>query len=162
MTDNASRAKDEELRLELLQTIFKFKKLANSGLGMKLVDGKQDISLAEFMLLRAIEENDPSSSSNVGPTDIGRFLSVTKGAVSQMMSSLEHKGFISRTLPRENRRSTLVLLTPKGRELLGDEKSEFNMKLDALIAAMGHEDIEELIRIVEKLTKTLERPQFKG
>lgn len=36
------------------------------------------------------------------------------------------------------------------------------MKLDALIAAMGHEDIEELIRIVEKLTKTLERPQFKG
>ena len=59
-------------------------------------------------------------------------------------------------------RSTLVLLTPKGRELLGDEKSEFNMKLDALIAAMGHEDIEELIRIVEKLTKTLERPQFKG
>ena len=127
MTDNASRAKDEELRIELLQTIFKFKKLANSGLGMKLVDGKQDISLAEFMLLRAIEE-----------------------------------GFISRTLPRENRRSTLVLLTPKGRELLGDEKSEFNMKLDALIAAMGHEDIEELIRIVEKLTKTLERPQFKG
>ena len=65
-----------------------------------------------------------------------------------MMSSLEHKGFISSdaTLPRENRRSTLVLLTPKGRELLGDEKSEFNMKLDALIAAMGHEDIEELIR----------------
>lgn len=58
MTDNASRAKDEELRIELLQTIFKFKKLANSGLGMKLVDGKQDISLAEFMLLRAIEEND--------------------------------------------------------------------------------------------------------
>ena len=57
MTDNASRAKDEELRIELLQTIFKFKKLANSGLGMKLVDGKQDISLAEFMLLRAIEEN---------------------------------------------------------------------------------------------------------
>ena len=47
MTDNASRAKDEELRIELLQTIFKFKKLANSGLGMKLVDGKQDISLAE-------------------------------------------------------------------------------------------------------------------
>ena len=86
MTDNASRAKDEELRIELLQTIFKFKKLANSGLGMKLVDGKQDISLAEFMLLRAIEENDPSSSSNVGPTDIGRFLSVTKGAVSQMIS----------------------------------------------------------------------------
>ena len=45
MTDNASRTKDEELRIELLQTIFKFKKLANSGLGMKLVDGKQDISL---------------------------------------------------------------------------------------------------------------------
>ena len=36
------------------------------------------------------------------------------------------------------------------------------MKLDALISAMGHEDIEELIRIVEKLTKTLERPQSKG
>lgn len=78
MTDNASRTKDEELRIELLQTIFKFKKLANSGLGMKLVDGKQDISLAEFMLLRAIEENDPSSSSNVVPRTLDDFSPLLK------------------------------------------------------------------------------------
>ena len=42
MTDNASRTKDEELRIELLQTIFKFKKLANSGLGMKWVPRTSD------------------------------------------------------------------------------------------------------------------------
>ena len=46
-----------------------------------------------------------------------------------MLNSLEEKGFISRALSRENRRNTLVLLTPKGRELLGDEGNEFNAKL---------------------------------
>lgn len=160
MTNSVSRAKDEKLRIELLQTIFKFKKLANSGLGMRPLDGKQDISLAEFMLLRAVDNNSADSPSNVSPTDIGQFLSVTKGAVSQMLHSLEEKGFITRALSRENRRNTLVLLTPKGRELLGDEENEFNAKLDALIETIGREDIEELIAIVERLTKVLDTPQF--
>ena len=98
MTNSVSRAKDEKLRIKLLQTIFKFKKLANSGLGMRPLDGKQDISLAEFMLLRAVDNNSADSPSNVSPTDIGQFLSVTKGAVSQMLHSLEEKGFITRAL----------------------------------------------------------------
>ena len=151
MADKTGGAKGEELRIELLRTIFKFKKLANSGLGMRPIDGKQDISLAEFMLLRAVDGNSVDNPSNVSPTDIGQFLSVTKGAVSQMLNSLEEKGFISRALSRENRRNTLVLLTPKGRELLGD---------DALIETMGRKDIEELIAIVERLTEVLDSPQF--
>lgn len=53
-----------------------------------------------------------------------------------------------------------VLLTPKGRELLGDEENEFNAKLDALIETMGRKDIEELIAIVERLTEVLDSPQF--
>lgn len=160
MTDSAGRIKDEGLRIELLQTIFKFKKLANSGLGMRPMNGKQDISLAEFMLLRAVDDNSADNPSNVSPTDIGQFLSVTKGAVSQMLRSLEEKGFITRALSRENRRNTLVLLTPKGRELLGDEGNEFNAKLDALIETIGREDIEELIAIVGRLTEVLDTPQF--
>ena len=160
MADKTGGAKGEELRIELLRTIFKFKKLANSGLGMRPIDGKQDISLAEFMLLRAVDGNSVDNPSNVSPTDIGQFLSVTKGAVSQMLNSLEEKGFISRALSRENRRNTLVLLTPKGRELLGDEENEFNAKLDALIETMGRNDIEELIAIVERLTEVLDSPQF--
>ena len=155
MADKTGGAKGEELRIELLRTIFKFKKLANSGLGMKPIDGKQDISLAEFMLLRAVDGNSVDNPSNVSPTDIGQFLSVTKGAVSQMLNSLEEKGFISRALSRENRRNTLVLLTPKGRE-----QNEFNAKLDALIETMGRKDIEGLIAIVERLTEVLGRPQF--
>ena len=67
MADSAGRVKDEKLRIELLQTIFKFKKLANSGLGMRPMDGKQDISLAEFMLLRAVDDNSADSPSNVEP-----------------------------------------------------------------------------------------------
>ena len=77
-----------------------------------------------------------------------------------MLNSLEEKGFITRALSRENRRNTLVLLTPKGRELLGDEENEFNAKLDALIETIGREDIEELIAIVERLTEVLDTPQF--
>ena len=106
------------------------------------------------MLLRAVDGNSVDNPSNVSPTDIGQFLSVTKGAVSQMLNSLEEKGFISRALSRENRRNTLVLLTPKGRE------NEFNAKLDALIETMGRKDIEELIAIVERLTEVLDSPQF--
>ena len=160
MADKTGGAKGEELRIELLRDTkaFKFKKLANSGLGMRPIDGKQDISLAEFMLLRAVDGNSVDNPSNVSPTDIGQFLSVTKGAVSQMLNSLEEKGFISRALSRENRRNTLVLLTPKGRELLGDEENEFNAKLDALIETMGRKDIEELIAIVERLTEVLDSP----
>ncbi len=160
MTNLTSRAKDEKLRIELLRAVFRFKKLANSGLRMSPIDGKQDISLAEFMLLRAVGDNSIDSSSNVSPTDIGQFLSVSKGAVSQMLSSLEGRDLVSRSLSRGNRRNTLILLTPRGRELLEDEENEFNAKLDALIEMVGREDIKELIVVVEKLADVLEMQQF--
>lgn len=160
MTNLTCRAKDEKLRIELLRAVFRFKKLANSGLRMSPIDGKQDISLAEFMLLRAVGDNSIDSSSNVSPTDIGQFLSVSKGAVSQMLSSLEGRDLVSRSLSRGNRRNTLILLTPRGRELLEDEENEFNAKLDALIEMVGREDIKELIVVVEKLADVLEMQQF--
>ena len=160
MTDQVTAAKDEKLRTDLLQTVFKFKKLANSDLQMRLVDGKRGISLAEFMLLSAVDGNSAGNPSNMNPSDIGRLLSVSKGAVSQMLSSLEEKGFISRALSSENRRNTLILLTPEGRDLLEDEGNGFNAKLDALIDEMGHEDIEGLIALVKKLTEVLDLPRF--
>ena len=127
MTNSVSRAKDEKLRIELLQTIFKFKKLANSGLGMRPLDGKQDISLAEFMLLRAVDNNSADSPSNVSPTDIGQFLSVTKGAVSQMLHSLEEKELIRSYEKDEGaaRPRRYYHLERKGQHLLREKEVEW-------------------------------------
>lgn len=150
----------EELRMQLLQTIFRFKRIANYDLGTRVADESRGISLAEFMLMLAIDGNEEGNPANTSPTEIGRTLSVTKGAVSQMLGALEEKGYLTRSVSPSNRRSVLVLLTDKGRSVLYDEASTFNAKLDALIEAVGHDDIERLIAIVGKLTSVLKRSEF--
>lgn len=112
------------------------------------------------MLLRAVDGNSVDNPSNVSPTDIGQFLSVTKGAVSQMLNSLEEKGFnFACPLAREQAQHA-GSAHAEGARAARRRENEFNAKLDALIETMGRKDIEGLIAIVERLTEVLGRPQF--
>ncbi|MDR3209394.1 MAG: MarR family transcriptional regulator, partial [Oscillospiraceae bacterium] len=78
------------------------------------------------------------------------YLCVSKAAVSQMLSALEGKGFITREADPENRRTIIVKLTDRGREMIDKIEFEFDKNVGVLIDRFGEDDTREIIRLIYK------------
>lgn len=142
---------EQSTNTQLIHSIFQFKKLVGSGFGMDLAANKSDINISELLLMNGLADNTDNPEGNVSLTEIGRYLAVSKGAVSQMLGSLEKKGYINREIDRSNRRNLIVTLTPKGREVLEQQYRIFNCKLERIIGQLGEDDVEQMIRIVNRM-----------
>ncbi|HGX1690812.1 TPA: MarR family winged helix-turn-helix transcriptional regulator, partial [Listeria innocua] len=141
----------KSLENELVQSIFRFKKLVSKGFGMDLINNNNQLNITELMLINEISDNTLNSEENVGISDVKEFLSVSKPAVSQMLSSLEKKGFLVRDVDKNNRRNVIVTLTDTGREVLSVELENFNIKLKKIISHLGEDDVKQMIEIVNRM-----------
>ena len=95
----------KELNRELLHSLFRLKSALNTEFVKDTSSAVKDINLPEYILMREIEEN----GSDL--TAIREYLSITKSAVSQMLRSLEKKGYLTRRINLRNRRNIVVELT---------------------------------------------------
>lgn len=142
---------DQNLKSQLIRSIFKFKSLIGAEFGMVSAETKSDVNMRELILMFVIADNSIDSANNIGLADIREYLSVSKGAVSQMLSSLEKKDFINRDIDKNNRRNLIVTLTPEGHDALTSQYTEFCGRLDKMISLLGEHDVKEMIRIVNRM-----------
>lgn len=83
-------------------------------------------------------------------TALSQHLGQTKSAVSQMLNTLEGRGYVSRTIDPENRRKTLIEVTAAGLEY---ERSCLGMMrefLSEVFERMGDRDAELFVSLMEK------------
>lgn len=78
-------------------------------------------------------------------------------AVSQLLSSLERKGLVERTMSRRDRRRIAVSITPEGQALLNRAKRMMDQWLSDLIARFGEDNTRELVALLEKLNSVIEQ-----
>lgn len=137
---------------QLIHAIFQFKKLISSGLGMDMAAGSCGINLSELLLMEGIADNSAADPcNNVSLAEIGCYLAVSKGAVSQMLGSLEKKGYINRDIDKDNRRNLIVTLTPEGREVLSCQYDQFAGRLARIIERLGENDVKRMIKMVNRM-----------
>ena len=67
--------------------------------------------------------------------DIAQALAITVGGVSQAVDRLEKAGLIARRPNPEDRRSSIVELTPAGHAMLEAARATFDQELDRLLRA---------------------------
>jgi DNA-binding MarR family transcriptional regulator len=67
--------------------------------------------------------------------DIARAVAITVGGASRAVDRLESAGLCARRANPPDRRSSIVELTPKGKELLGIATPVFDRELDRLLRA---------------------------
>lgn len=146
---------DQILKTQLIRTVFQFKKLTGAGFGMDSAEGKSDINMTELVLMKGISDNSADSENNVGLPDVREYLSISKAAVSQMLGSLERKGYINRDIDKNNRRNIIVTLTHEGHEVLTNNYNEFNQRLDKIITHLGVDDVKQLIRIINSMIEII-------
>lgn len=87
--------------------------------------------------------------------DISQYLNISTSAVSQIVAKLESMDILYRTVDKNNRRSTLIELGPKGRELLREMNKIKSTIFHTFLSKMEKEDLlifkhsfEKFLRII--------------
>lgn len=136
---------------ELLSVITQINKLAHNRFR------KRNMSNREFMLLKTIkylkssESTKEYSSKGVKASDLSKFLSVTKPAVSKLINILEEKGFVNRIADKSDRRVVYINITKEGEQILAEETKMFKEFTQRIVEKMGEEDTDEMIRLFKKM-----------
>jgi DNA-binding MarR family transcriptional regulator len=89
-------------------------------------------------------------------SDLGEELGVTPRNVTKLVDELEAEGLVRRLPHPSDRRATLIQLTQKGREEIGEGYSEYVAATSELFSVLSEEDQWELIRLMDLLYEGLE------
>ncbi|MEG1743764.1 MAG: winged helix DNA-binding protein [Clostridia bacterium] len=116
----------------------------------------KEMTWAETIVLRQIQFiSIKKPDAEVTVSDIIAYMKTTKSAVSQLLSSLDKKGYINRKISKYDRRLISLSLTEKGTIMLKNHKEEFNTIFDEMIEKIGVDDMNTLIELLNKMAFTL-------
>ncbi len=101
--------------------------------------------MTEFLALRVIERYREEGSDQTNVSSIVKQSTVSPQAVSKILGSLEHKGYIVRSLNPENHRSISVSLTPHGQEVYSVSLNHLEHYLEAVIDRIGKDNLTSLM-----------------
>ena len=106
------------------------------------------VSLGQLHALRIVDNYDGQARVQELSSDIG----ITVGAASKLVDRLERDGLAERSPNPANRRSSLISLTPTGRQALVNALEVAGAAVDR---AVGEEDVQQLLAALTRLQTRL-------
>lgn len=144
---------DNTLKEQLVQALLRFKRLSMT------FPPEYHVNVGEFFVMKKLEKNNLCSESPVNVSDIHSNLHVTKPAVSQMLNSLEKKGYVSRAIDKTDRRRISVTLTAEGMKVLKAMTQYMDQTLGTTVMRFGEENTRQLISLFTLLADISEDVQ---
>lgn len=141
---------DSLLKEQLVSAMMRFKKIGMS------FPTNVNISMSELFLMNAIVKHTVSPDGPVSISDVQSKLHISKPAVSQMLNTLEQKGYIQREIDQLDRRKIAVRITDEGQIMLKKTREFADHSLDQIITRFGVENTESLIRLLTHLAEISE------
>jgi DNA-binding MarR family transcriptional regulator len=136
---------DRKLREQFVRAMFRARKVNTD------FPQVSNINMSEFFVMENIAANDSDSENNINVSQIQCSLYISKAAVSQILSSLENKGYVVRETDKTNRRKITVTLTATGKKVLEEAKNSAEQNIDKIIARFGEEKMSQLLSLFEEL-----------
>ena len=140
----------EDLRLRLSEALFAIEPALNNWLKMGF--RARGVTYARLRLMTALRYGGPRRMR-----DLGDELGVTARNVTGLVDALQREGLVERLPHPEDRRATLVRLTPAGERVSGELLAEQRAALAALFAELPAADQRNLLRALESLRAVLAR-----
>ncbi|NLW78366.1 MAG: MarR family transcriptional regulator [Ruminococcaceae bacterium] len=110
----------------------------------------------ELSVMKRITASCPAEGKNLNVSEIQDTLHISKSAVSQTLSSLEKKGYITREIDKNDRRKIAVAATPEGKRVLREALCSYDRLLSAMVERYGAENLDQLIEKVNELSDVYE------
>lgn len=114
------------------------------------------LALGQYELLQIISRRD-----GCRVLDIVRTVGITVGAASKAVDRLEAAGWCRRRVNEQDRRSSLLAVTPAGARLLARARPTFEQELaDRLAGVASDRALDQTARVLAALRAGLERDQL--
>ena len=111
---------------------------------------RHGIALGRFQALRSIDRLSADGAA-CRVNDVAEALLVTVGGVSKLVDRLEAEGLCRRRANPQDRRSSLLEPTAKGRRLLAAATGTIEAELAGTLGALSEAELGRLTRALEKL-----------
>ena len=92
-------------------------------------------------------------------SELAEILNVSLPRVASLLNSLESKKLVKKLNDKEDKRKTIVNITEVGRNLVLAKKEESINKLTRVIEKLDEEDINQYIKLAQKIGKIMDEMQ---
>lgn len=89
-------------------------------------------------------------------SDLAKVVGLTSSAITQICDSLEQTGAIARERMQEDRRTVLISITARGRELIAELYRARARRMTDTLNEMSQDEVKELIRIIKGAAELME------
>lgn len=98
--------------------------------------------------------------ADVNQTKIANILGKDKTTISRTLNTLEKKGFITKS--QKDKRTNLIVITPKGEDILNNSFTKVNSFRKNLISKLNDDEVTNLILLLEKVALSVEGKVWKN
>lgn len=120
-----------------------------------------DLRMSEILALEIVRNHNSNNDWSTLISEISDTLCVTHPAVSQILGSLEDKGYLNRYKSKPDRRLVKFTLTENGQKVFCETKNEINMIMNNIISCFGEERAIMFIQMVNDFTDSWKESQNK-
>jgi len=139
---------DQSLIDEFTQMVFRLQKV-------KILNLVNNLNTREVYTMLRINEQKENLNQICFHEELEKHLAVTKSAISQIISSLEEKGIITRAIDNNDRRKFELSITGKGQELVEELRTTMDSVIKETITRFGEDNMRQFIRLFNQFADTL-------
>lgn len=147
-------AVDSLKHLDLFRMIMFSARLLKQSMGENR--GESQLSSARIRLLtHLLVAGHYGQPDGLPPSELSRFLNVSRNTISALLNGLEEQGLVERHLHPTDRRQFLIRITPAGQALVRARSPEFARRVEALLGALSPDEQATLAELLHKLNDHL-------
>ncbi|WP_242559708.1 MULTISPECIES: MarR family transcriptional regulator [Pandoraea] len=105
----------------------------------------------DILMLFGLAERGLLDIETLTPTYISEYFDVTRSSVTGLLDWLEVRKLLARKSHKQDRRSFVLELTPKGRQLLNDALPDFWSSCESLVSVLSDEEASVLQTLLSKI-----------
>lgn len=125
----------------LIKAFIQFKKLRmnESSMNQESKHSCHDLKHSEMMILYELKEVQKQYPEGISVSSISQLLCVKPPTITPVITSLEQKGMIERSMDSNDRRIIRVKMTEAGNQFIEDKKQQMVTKIKGLVEHLGEE-----------------------
>lgn len=124
--------------------------------GLNVLPLDADLTQTEFRLIREIVM-EREAGKQIISSELARRLSITRSAVSQLVTKLEKRGIVKRTSSPTDRKIFYVELSDSSLAVFQKLCNEANELIDKVIGEFGKEKADQLIGLAEEFAAVFDK-----
>ena len=127
---------------ELFKAMYQFHKL-------RIGEMMPNVSGADFWAMNNIVNN--SEDGKITISELAKKTNVLPSAISRTIRGLEDKGYVERTINKNDRRNTYVEMTDRGIEVMQEVKETMHNFGEAVLSKLDEDELSQLVAYLNNI-----------